>query len=215
MSSVILPQHLNICLIAKRFPILGRAADHGFLWPIAKGLTAVGHKVSILSWKNPQAKREIDQDNVKAYFLGEVFARNERDFPFLVKQKFEQLHSREPFHIVHSIDASGLELGRERKKYKVAMMYDIEATEMSQLYSIFAMAQDNPGSLIRASVAVLYKFLTTYFAKDRKLLKTADGIFATSPQQKILLERHYLYPDLKTFVIPYGLEVGDLSPRER
>ncbi|MCB0389645.1 MAG: glycosyltransferase family 4 protein [Bdellovibrionales bacterium] len=210
-----LPKSLNICFIAKRFPILGRAADHGFLWPIAKGLTACGHKVSVLSWKNPQAKREIDQDNVKAYFLGEIFARNERDFPFLVKEKFQQLHSREPFHIVHSIDANGIEIGKEHKKFRVAMMYDIEATEMSQLYSILAMAQDNPGSLIRAGAAVVYKFLSTYFAKDRKLLSTADGMFVTSPQQKLLLERHYLYPDLKTFVIPYGLEVGELSPREK
>lgn len=214
MTHVNFPSHLNICLIAKRFPILGRAADHGFLWPIAKGLTAHGHKVSVLAWKNPQSKREIDQDNVKAYFLGEVFARNERDFPFLAKQKFKQLHSREPFHIVHSIDASGLEIGKERRKYKTAVMYDVEATEMSQLYSILAMAQDTPGSLMKAGAAVIYKFITTYFAKDRKLLKTADGVFVTSPQQKLLLERHYLYPDLKTFVIPYGLEIGELVPRE-
>lgn len=210
-----MPHSLNICLVAKRFPILGRAADHGFLWPIAKGLAARGHKVSVLAWKNPRSKREIDQDNVKAYFLGEIFARNERDFPFLAQQKFQQLHQLEPFHLVHSIDASAFEIGKNRRKYRVAMMYDVEATEMSQMYSILGMAQDSPSSLIRAGVAVVYKFATTYFTKDRQLLNTADGMFATSPQQKLVLERHYLYPDLKTFVIPYGLEVGDLNPRER
>ncbi len=208
------PPNLNICLIAKRFPILGRAANHGFLWPIAKGLASHGHKVSVIAWKNPQAKREISQDNVDAYFLGESFARSERDFPQLAKQKFEQLHGREAFHLVHSIDDSASEIGFLREKYRIAMTYDIEATEVSQLYSIMAMAQDTPSSLIKAGAAILYKFLRTYFSKDRRLLKSADGIFVTSPQQKLLLERHYLYPDLKTFVIPYGVEVGNLTPRQ-
>ncbi len=208
-----LPSNLNICLIAKKFPILGRAADHGFLWPIAKGLALQGHKVSVISWKNPQGKREISQDNVSAYFLGESFARSEKDFPFLAKQKFKQLHSQEAFHIVHSIDANGIEIAKQKKDFQVVITYDIEATEISQLYSIFAMSQDTPGSLIKAGIAVFYKFLRTYLEKDRKLLNTADGIFVTSPQQKLILERYYLYPDLKTFVVPYGVEVGELTPK--
>jgi 1,2-diacylglycerol 3-alpha-glucosyltransferase len=200
-------------MIAKKFPILGSVSDYGFLWPIAKGLAARGHNVVVISWKNKQSKREIIQDGVVAYYLGESFARNEKDFPYLAKQKFEQLHSNKPFHIVHSIDSSGIEIANNKKNYKVAVTFDIDATEISQLYSIMAMSLDTPGDLIRSAIAVAYKFLRTYFTKDRKILKSADGVFVTHLEQKLLLERHYFYPDRKTFIVPYGLEVGDLTTK--
>jgi 1,2-diacylglycerol 3-alpha-glucosyltransferase len=56
--------------------------------------------------------------------------------------------------------------------------------------------------------------MTTYFGTDRKLLKTADGIFVNNPQQRIILERYYLYPDFHIYTVPYGMELGDLSPKE-
>ena len=46
------PVNLNICLMAQKFPILGRASDHGLLWPIATGLAAQGHKVTIIAGKS-------------------------------------------------------------------------------------------------------------------------------------------------------------------
>jgi glycosyltransferase involved in cell wall biosynthesis len=46
------------------------------------------------------------------------------------------------------------------------------------------------------------------------LIRSANGIFVTSPQQRIVLERYYLYPDYHTYSVPYGLELNDLSPRE-
>ena len=122
---------------------------------------------------------------------------------------------KNPFHIVHSIDNSGFEIGLKKKEYKVAMTYNVEATRMSQIFSIMGMSQESIKSMIRTSLSVGYVFLKTYYGGDRKLLKTADGIFVTSPQQKLVLERHYLYPELKTYSVPYGVEIGDLSPRER
>ncbi len=51
-----LPESLNICLVANRFQILSRSTDHGFLWPIARGLAKQGHKVTIISTKSPIGK---------------------------------------------------------------------------------------------------------------------------------------------------------------
>ena len=47
-SKKAMPEKLNICFVAKKFPIMGRASEHGFLWPIAKGLAQKGHKVTVL-----------------------------------------------------------------------------------------------------------------------------------------------------------------------
>src|SRR5690606_14697062 len=61
----------------------------------------------------------------------------------------------------------------------------------------------------------VYKFLTTFYGGDQRLLSTADGIFVTNPQQRIILERYYLYPDFHTYTVPYGIELGDLTPKEK
>ncbi len=205
---------LNILLTAFRFPILGRASDHGFLWPIAKGLAQRGHQVSVLSSKSPIGKAQIERDGVKVYYLFDGFP-NFLDYRFdqAVYLKFRELHLQNPFDLVHSIDRSSYRIGKNKKKLRVSVAFDVEATDMVQLFSILGMAQETWQSLIATGVALLYKYLTTYFGQDRELLKTADGVFVTTPQQAQFLERYYFYPQGKTYQVPYGIELGDLSPR--
>jgi glycosyltransferase involved in cell wall biosynthesis len=152
---------------------------------------------------------------VKAYFLGEGNALLVENFPELVWRKFQQLHCETPFDLVHSLDASGFEVGRRRKELGVAVVFDVDATHLSQIYSILGMSQETLGSLIKTSWNVTLKFLKTYWRHDRKLLKTADAVFVHSPQQRVILERYYVYPDQRIFMVPFGIEVEDLSPRER
>jgi hypothetical protein len=97
----------------------------------------------------------------------------------------------------------------------VAFAFDVEATQMSQIFAILGMRQETLGGLLTTAFALLYKFLTTYWGGDREVLKYADGIFVTHPQQRIMLERYYLYPDFHIYSVPYGIEVGDLTPKEK
>ncbi|WP_413944064.1 glycosyltransferase family 4 protein [Bdellovibrio sp. HCB-162] len=211
-----LPETLNICLTSHRFPILSRATDHGFLWPIARGLAKEGHKVTVLAATSPLKKPEVIRDGVRVFYLHEG-AKNlaHMNFQMAVRQRFAQLHKEDPFHLVHSIDKSGYRIGSRKDDLRVAMAYDVEATQMSQLFAILAMKQDTLGSMLTTALATTYKFLTTYYGGDRQLLSTADGIFVTNPQQRIILERYYLYPDYHTYTVPYGIELGDLTPKEK
>lgn len=211
-----LPETLNICLTSHRFPILSRATDHGFLWPIAKGLAREGHKVTVLAATSALKKPEVVRDGVRVFYLQEgVKNSSHLSFQMAVRQKFVQLHKEEPFHILHSIDKSGYRVGTRKKELNIAMAYDVEATQMSQLFAILAMKQDTLGSMLTTAFATTYKFLTTYYGGDRSLLATADGIFVTNPQQRIILERYYLYPDFHIHTVPYGIELGDLTPKEK
>jgi glycosyltransferase involved in cell wall biosynthesis len=211
-----IPESLNICLISQRFPILSRTTDHGFLWPIARGLAKEGHKVTVLSANTPLKKYEVVRDGVRVFYLNEnPKASTNLNFQMAVRNKFAQLHKEEPFHLVHSIDKSGFRIGIRKDDFKIAMAYDVEATQMSQLFAIFAMKQETLGSMLTTAAAVAYKFLTTYYGSDRRLLSSADGIFVTNPQQRIILERYYLYPDFHTYTVPYGIELGSLSPKEK
>lgn len=211
-----LPESLNICLVSHRFPILSRATDHGFLWPIARGLAREGHKVTVIAANSALKKPEVQRDGVRAFFLNEGAKNSSHmNFQLAARQKFNQLHRENPFHIVHSIDKSGYRIGSRKKEFNVAVAYDVEATQMSQLFAILAMKRETLGSMLTTAIATGYKFLTTYYGGDRQLLSTADGIFVTNPQQKIILERYYLYPDFQTYTVPYGIELGDLSPKEK
>jgi glycosyltransferase involved in cell wall biosynthesis len=211
-----LPESLNICLVASRFQILSRSTDHGFLWTIARGLAKQGHKVTVISTKSPMGKQEVQRDGVRAFFLHEG-PRNMSHLSFqqAARSKFAQLHKDQPFHIVHSIDNAGYRIARHKKEYRVSVAYDVEATQMSQIFAILGMKQDTLGSLLTTSLAVAYKFLTTFYGGDNQLLNTADGVFVTNPQQRIILERYYLYPDFHIYTVPYGMEIGDLSPKEQ
>lgn len=210
-----LPESLNICLVSNRFQILSRSTDAGFLWPIARGLAKQGHKVTVISTKSPIGKAEINRDGVRTFYLQES-GSNFKNLKFeeAALQKFMELHKQEPFHVLHSLDNSGRRIARRKSEFKIAVAYDAEATQMSQLFSILGMSQETLGSLITTAIAVTYKFLTTFFGTDRKLLKSADGVFVNNPQQRIILERYYLYPDFHIYTVPYGMELGDLSPKE-
>lgn len=215
MPKTRLPESLNICLVGHRIQILSRSSDSGFLWPIARGLAKQGHQVTVLSTRSPLGKTEVERDGVKAFFLHENPQQAHLPFEDLAFRKFRELHKQKPFHIVHSLDNSGYLIGKYKKNLQTAMAYDIEATQMSQLFSIFGMGQESLGSLLSTAAAVAYKFLTTYFRRDRPLLKSADGVFVTNPQQRIILERYYLYPDYHIYQVPYGIDLGDLTPREK
>jgi 1,2-diacylglycerol 3-alpha-glucosyltransferase len=201
-------------MISQKFPILGRATDQGFLWPIAKGLAARGHHVTVISAKSPIGKHEVERDGVKVYYLHEGQSPHlHLRFEEGALRKFRELHTKNPFHLVHSMDKSAVPIAKRKKNLNVTVAYDVNATEMAQVFSILGMVQETLGSLVQTGLAVVYKFVTTYLSGDRELLKTADGIFVTTPQQRIFLERYYLYPEYHTYTVPYGAELGDLSPR--
>lgn len=216
MAKSALPESLNICLTSFRFPILSRASDQSFLWPIVRGLAREGHKVTVIAATSALKKPEVERDGVKVYFLYEGPKNlSHMNFQMAARQKFMQLHKENPFHIVHSIDKSGFKIGLKKKNFKVAVAYDVDATQMSQLFAIQAMRQDTLSSMLATGIATAYKFLTTYYGGDRKLLASADGIFVTNPEQKNILERYYLYPDFHTYTVPYGIEKNDLTPKEK
>ncbi len=211
-----LPEKLNVCLVSRQFHVPKRSSEHNFFWLIARGLVQRGHSVKVLAYQNPSSTQLIEKDGVQIFYLGEGRSSKRRlSFSDLIKEKFLELHKQTPFHVLHSIDPAAYKISKFKDEYKISVVYDVEATQMSQLFAIQGMAQETLGSLLSTTFAVAYKFLRTYLGSDRKLLQSADGVFVTSPQQRIMLERYYLYPDARIHTVPYGIEVGDLSPREK
>lgn len=206
---------LNICFVSHSFPLLGQTSEHGFIGPVARGLVALGHKVTVLCWSHPEMIPYVEQSGIRVFFLKDRKGYQKEYFQTRVLEKFTELHRETPFHLVHGLDDSALYIGEKKRQLKVAVTYGVEATQMSQVFSILGMVQETWASQITTAINVAYKFLSTYLGRDRKLLNTADGVFVTSQAQSLTLERYYLYPEAKTFQVPYGLDVSDLSPKEK
>lgn len=205
----------RVLLVGSRFQILSRASDSGFLWPMARGLARKGIDVTVFASRSPIGKSFVERDGVKTYFLQERDSELRNiSFEDAVLRKFTELHLQNSFDIVHSLDASAIKIAKQKKRFQVAVCFDAEATQMSQIFSILGRGHETFGALLQTGAALTYKFLTTFFGKDRPLLSVADGIFIAHPQQRFLLERYYLYPDLKIHTLPYGFELSDFKPLE-
>ena len=205
---------LRICLIGQKIQVQSRSSDTGLLWPLARGLSKKGHEVTILSSTTPLHKSEIYRDGIRAFYLfeGQSLYKTQR-FVDAVHKKFASLHLEKPFDIVHCLDDGGFKIGRHKKNFKVCIAYDVQATTMSDIFSTLAENDGTLQSQVNTAIKLGYRFLHNYFATDRALLDTADGIFVTTPQQRTILERYFLYPDYHTYTVPYGINLGDLAPR--
>ncbi len=214
MSSSLLPEKLRICLIGQKIPVLSRSSDTGLLWPLARGLTERGHEVTIISTSTALKRPEVFRDGIRAFYLNEGQPQYKTiRFADAAQRKFVHLNNEKPFHIVHSLDESGFKIGRHKHNLNISMAYDVEATQMAQLFNILSQNQNSLRNRISTSVNLVFTFLKTYFMQDRALLQSADGIFVTTPQQRTILERYYLYPDFHTYTVPYGINLGDLTPK--
>lgn len=211
-----LPQKLKIAFVSPKFTVSGAAVAQGFVWPILRQLALMGHTVHIYAWSNSLGEPLLVIDGVHIYFLSELHkTKNILDYPKLVQSQFLAEHEKDPYHIMHSLAREGYLLATQRIKHKFSTAFDIQATSMGQLFSYIGMAEDTVSSKIKNSLQISYTFLKTYLEKDRALLKVSDAAFVTSPQQKTILERYYLYPQIRIHTIPYSIDLHDLSVRQK
>lgn len=209
------PQPLKICLISEKFPVFGSGQNRGFIGPIANGLIKAGHEVSVITWNTPLIKEEeIDQDGVKIHFLSKNKSYSTAFLQKKIGEKFFQLHKEKSFNILHSLTHLTRSIGLRKKKLGLSIAYDITATQMPRLFSMMALAKNNGPSQLKTAYKVVYHFLKSFYTRDRLILKNADAVFVYSRQEQLALERYYLYPEKKTFNIPYGVKIEDLSKRQ-
>lgn len=225
-----IPDQLNIALISQYAPLIqtrgqsGTSSRHSgpsFLRLIARGLAFRGHSVTIITGENLGGATSIKEaDGVRIVSIAPSRTSRLRSqahqprFQDLVRTKFLELHREKPFHLVHALDSSAVRVGLMKRDHDFAMAYDVQATHLSDLFAIVGMGQETLGSILGTGLSVGLRFLSTYFGKDRKLLSTADGVFAASPRERISLERYYLYPDSKIHNVPYGIEIGAIRSEE-
>ncbi len=156
MSETLLPKRLRICLIGKKISVLSRSSDSGILWPLARGLTERGHEVTIISTSSPLKRAEVFRDGIRAYYLNENQPQYKTiRFADAVHKKFVSLNNEKPFDLVHSLDDSGFKIGRHKKNLNVTIAYDVEATQMAELFSILSESKSGAGNFISTLIKLI------------------------------------------------------------
>lgn len=201
-----LPNKLNICFIARGFVTYNSdtTVEPGFVWALSKELISLGHQVTIIALANDDSS--FVKNDIKCVLVKKP--KLSKKSRVTIYEKFLEIHQVKPFNLAHIVDQYGILVAKNRKQNKLAIALDARVLSISQLFYIVGMTRDTLRSMLTISLAVLYKYLSTYISKDRKLLKNANGVFVSSPRQRLVLERYYFYPDRKIFTIPFGIELG-------
>ncbi|NCN95689.1 MAG: glycosyltransferase family 4 protein [Bdellovibrionales bacterium] len=203
-----IPESINICMITRKIPTIG------FLIPAVKGLLQQGHHVGLIAQTEADLNQWLLPEGLKMKAIN-TKGLSRKQAQEKVMKAFKELHKEEPFHVVHSMDAAGQMIGESKKKLGVSMVYDIDATHLNHMYSIIGLSQDSLRSFFKTSFLLSTRFIYSFLRYDRKLLKTADALFVHSNNQRMAMERYFLYPDRRIFSVPYGLQIDDLSKREK
>lgn len=205
---------MKVVYLARNFQIQSRQNDADLIWPLLKALAINGVKVMLLAQKSISGREYIERDGIEIFYLNQnhPFPQS-ADYISKVKDFLIRSHQESPIDLVHSLDGSIRYLGQERKSLGFKSILDVEALELSKLFSILSFNQQTAASVLMVGIKSIFHFVTTYFTRDRDILKYSDAILVTSPQQRFFLERYYMYPDSRIFNVPraFDLEVTEAS----
>jgi 1,2-diacylglycerol 3-alpha-glucosyltransferase len=206
-----IPQSLRICFVTRKFPRTAGSSDYGYLRPLCRSLVTRGHDVSVITTESADRFANQALSGVKLYhaesnYMGEPQVNDS------VLDVLENLQEERPFDIVHCVDNTGYKIADHKKELNVVLAVDIKGSNLDEMFSLLGLTEDTILSYLNTSFGVSAKFLRSFFGSDHKLLKQADGIFVTSPQQRDILERYYMIAFQKVHVIPYGIDGSSFEP---
>jgi glycosyltransferase involved in cell wall biosynthesis len=201
----------RVIIAGQRLSVLGEPFDSGVFLRLAQSLVHFGLQIEIVLARHPQGKSRLEESGFVIHFLNCTSS----EFPRRLSEKIRELSSQIKTDLIHCVDYSTLPLARNKRREKFKVLFDVSATDISSLFSIIGMKRDTLASVLTTGTALAYRFLSSYFGKDREILKLADGIFVHTPEQGLFLERYYGYPQLKIHYVPYSLEAVNLNPLPR
>jgi 1,2-diacylglycerol 3-alpha-glucosyltransferase len=205
-----IPDILRICFVTRKFSRGGGTSDYGYLRQLTKSLSKRGHDVSVISSEAPEFSNQTSNGDLKLYFA-DTSLLEDSSSQESVLDVLENLNEEKPFDIVHCVDNTGYSIAKHKKDLNVAVAVDVKGSSLDEIFGLLGLTEDTLLSYLQTSFGVTTKFLKSFFGRDHKLLKMADGIFVTNKQQQEILERYYLIASQKIHVIPYGVDGSDFE----
>jgi len=204
---------MKVVFVAPSLQVLSRQSDTDLIWPLLKEIASLGTEVLVLSKKSKTGRDYIERDRVKVRFLNQtLMAPSYEDYQLALEQFLVANAQEKPIDIVHILEELQFDLTLLKRKLKFKVVLDVDALQLSRLFSILSFNKQTALSHIEVGFRAVTHFLKSYLTRDRDLLKSADVILTSSPQQRFFLERYYMYPDSRIFIVPRAFSLSNEDP---
>lgn len=208
---------MKVVFVAPSFQVLSRQSDTDLIWPLLKEMASMGIEVAVLSKKSKTGRDYIERERVKVYFLNQSTSDpSPRDYQQAL-ERFLMTQSKEgSIDVVHILEEIDFDFEQIKKLLKFKVILDVDALQLSRLFSIMSFNRETALSHIEVGFKAISHFIKSYISTDRELLQHADAVLTSSPQQRFFLERYYMYPDSRIFIVPraFSLSQEDLLGSE-
>jgi glycosyltransferase involved in cell wall biosynthesis len=179
---------------------------------LAEGLVKKGHKVTIVTTKNPKKERE-EVNGVKIYYLKNTKpGKYSRSWWRESVKKFEELNKTENFNVVHSqsTGACGFFIKNKRDK-KIPVIAAFHGTPYDEIRSLLnTLSLKHPINSVKAALLII-KWINSY-AEWLRFTSFIDGAIATSNEQEKILRRYFFVKKEKIYKVFNGIDIDLFRP---
>ena len=199
---------MKIVFFTRSMPAHGAGGieDHTLL--LARGIDKKGHKVTIITAEHP--KKTYEQiGNVRIYYLKNTSPK--KYSKLLWKEgikKFDELHKKEKFDIVHSQSAGAYYFLKKKlhKKYNIPVVISLQGTHRDEIKTQF---HTSLFSLLK----LLFYYLYNYPVMILNFIRRADAIIATSNEQRKIIKDIYFVDEKKIYTVFNAIETKLFFPK--
>ncbi|MCX7840488.1 MAG: glycosyltransferase family 4 protein [Anaerolineae bacterium] len=192
----------------------GGMQDH--VQTLSAGLVKRGHQVTVITTARADDVEFEIIEGVHVHFLsGTVAGRYSRAFWEKSVRKFEELHARVPFDVVHSqsIAACGVFARQLPRKYGLPLVTSLHGTHLDVLttswHTDFLSAR--PQGIVRFG-AVAVKMFFDYLTRDVWFIRGSDILIATSDADVWKYTTLYRVPVKRIRKVYNGIDTQLFSP---
>lgn len=206
---------LNICMLARVMPAHAKGGMQDHTLSLCEGLVESGHKVTVITTRHPDDLDHENLNGVEIFYLKETEPiEYSSSWQRESVKRFVELHSKLNFEIVHGQGSGGLPflIQKVNLKYKIPIVISFHGTtydEVKSIYNVMA-ASGNLKTTVSSLKGILWHL--QHYASIFQPVRRAEGVIATSNEQKDILKRMYQLSDDKLYLVYNGIDVDLFKP---
>lgn len=203
---------MNICILTRTMPAHHLGGMEMHTKDLAEGLVKKGHKVTIVTTKNPKKGYE-EVNGIKIHYLKNTKpGKYSRSWWEESAKKFGELNRTENFDIVHSqsIGAYGFFMKNKRDK-KIPIIASFHGTPCDEIKSLInTLSLKHPISSVKAVLLIAYWIYS--YVEWLRFAPFLDGAIATSNEQEKILRRYFFVKKEKIYKAFNGVDINLFRP---
>ena len=209
---------MHVAMLSPVAPAHMRGGIPDLVWSLARGLTARGCRVHLVTTAHPTGVREESAAGVSLRYLGPDSRSLELHglHPRWMRESraaVEALHALAPLDVIHSQSYCGIHLVGAIPG--VPVVATLHGTHVDELRTRARLARENlpRHPLAAARVAAQWALMAARYTREGPRLARCAGVIATSREQRAILLRHYRVPAERLYDVWNGIDTELFVPR--